>query len=100
MFGDPVHQMLIVFPLGLLAMATVFDVIRLATGSSALAIASYYMIAAGVISGLWWSWLCSRRAGSSGATIRLAQRCSCSCWLSPTPCWHSWDGAVGMMGKA
>lgn len=52
LFGHPVHQMLIVFPLGLLAMATVFDVIRLATGSSALAIASYYMIAAGVISGL------------------------------------------------
>jgi len=52
LFGHPVHQMLIVFPLGLLAMATVFDVIRLATGSGALAIASYYMIAAGVISGL------------------------------------------------
>jgi uncharacterized membrane protein len=52
LFGHPVHQMLIVFPLGLLAMATVFDVIRLVPGSSALAIASYYMIAAGVISGL------------------------------------------------
>src|SRR5215510_8210399 len=52
LFGHPVHQTLIVFPLGLLAIATVFDVIRLATGSSALAIASYYMIAAGVISGL------------------------------------------------
>ena len=52
LFGHPVHQMLIVFPLGLLAMATVFDVIRLATGSSALGVASYYMIAAGVVSGL------------------------------------------------
>jgi uncharacterized membrane protein len=52
LFGHPVHQMLIVFPLGLLAMATIFDAIRLGTGSSALAITSYYMIAAGVISGL------------------------------------------------
>lgn len=52
LFGHPVHQMLIVFPLGLLATAVIFDVIRLATGSAGLGTASYYMIAAGVISGL------------------------------------------------
>ena len=51
LFGHPIHQMLIVFPLGLLAMAVIFDVIRLAAGTM-LGIPSYYMIAAGVISGL------------------------------------------------
>jgi uncharacterized membrane protein len=52
LFGHPVHQMLIVFPLGLLAMATIFDVVRLVTGKAVLGIASYYMIGAGVLSGL------------------------------------------------
>ncbi len=52
LFGHPVHQMLIVFPLGLLGMAVIFDIIRLASGASGLAVASYYMIAAGVITGL------------------------------------------------
>ena len=50
--GHPVHQMLIVFPLGLLGCAVVFDVLAMVTGSTGLASASYYMIAAGVISGL------------------------------------------------
>lgn len=52
LLGHPIHQMLIVFPLGLLGMAVVFDVIRLFTGSDGLGLASYYMIIAGVISGL------------------------------------------------
>jgi uncharacterized membrane protein len=49
--GHPVHQMLIVFPLGLLATAVVFDFIALARGMSALYIASYWMIGAGVLTG-------------------------------------------------
>ena len=52
LFGHPIHQMLIVFPLGLLGMAVIFDIIRLAFGATDLALASYYMIAAGVITGL------------------------------------------------
>ncbi len=51
LFGHPIHQMLIVFPLGLLAMAVIFDVIRLVAGTP-LGLPAYYMIAAGVISGL------------------------------------------------
>ena len=51
LFGHPIHQMLIVFPLGLLAMAVIFDIIRLIAGTP-LGLPSYYMIAAGVISGL------------------------------------------------
>src|SRR3954467_5861183 len=50
--GHPIHQQLIVFPLGLLATAVVFDVIRLFADNDGFATASYYMIAAGVLSGL------------------------------------------------
>jgi uncharacterized membrane protein len=55
--------MLIVFPLGLLGMAAVFDLIYLATGTEDLTTASYWMIAAGVVAGLLaavfglWDWL-------------------------------------------
>ena len=50
--GHPLHQMLIVFPLGLLATAVVFDVIFAVTDDPTWAQASYYMIGAGVITGL------------------------------------------------
>lgn len=52
LFGHPIHPMLVVFPLGLLGMAVIFDVIRLLGGAAGLAVASYYMIAAGVVTGL------------------------------------------------
>jgi uncharacterized membrane protein len=52
LFGHPIHQMLIVFPLGLLATALVFDAIQLATGNGFWSQLSYWMIAAGVLSGL------------------------------------------------
>jgi uncharacterized membrane protein len=50
--GHPIHQQLVVFPLGLLATAVVFDVLRLITDNDEFATASWYMIAAGVLSGL------------------------------------------------
>jgi uncharacterized membrane protein len=50
--GHAIHQQLIVFPLGLLATAAVFDVLALITDADGFATASYYMIAAGVLSGL------------------------------------------------
>ena len=50
--GHPVHQMLIVFPLGLLATAVVFDVIYLVTDNALWTQAAFYMIGAGVITGL------------------------------------------------
>lgn len=53
LFGHPIHQMLIVFPLGVLAMALFFDVIALFLDRhQGLFSASYYMIAAGVATGL------------------------------------------------
>jgi uncharacterized membrane protein len=53
LFGHPIHQMLIVFPLGLLATALFFDLIALALDRhQGLFTASYYMIAAGIVTGL------------------------------------------------
>ena len=52
LFGHPIHQMLIVFPLGLLATSIFFDVIALAADHPGLSQASYYMIAAGVVTAL------------------------------------------------
>lgn len=50
--GHSVHQMLIVFPLGLLGAAVVFDVIYLATAGDAFGVAAYWMMAAGLVGGV------------------------------------------------
>ena len=50
--GHPIHQQLVVFPLGLLATAVVFDILGMVTDAEGFATASFYMIAAGVVSGL------------------------------------------------
>jgi uncharacterized membrane protein len=52
LLGHPIHQMLIVFPLGLLAMAVVFDVFAMVLGNGYWSEIAYWMIAAGVVTGL------------------------------------------------
>jgi uncharacterized membrane protein len=52
LLGHPIHQMLIVFPLGLLVTAVVFDIIYLINDNGAWSDRAYYMIAAGIIGGL------------------------------------------------
>jgi len=52
LFGHPVHPMLVVFPIGLLATSVIFDIIFLATANPVLAAVSFYMIAAGAVGGL------------------------------------------------
>lgn len=52
LFGHPVHPMLIVFPLGLLGAAVVFDVIRMATGNGYWSEIAFWMIAGGIVTGL------------------------------------------------
>ena len=52
LFGHPVHPMLVVFPLGLLATAVIFDLLYLIFDNRLLPTASYYMIAAGLLGGL------------------------------------------------
>jgi uncharacterized membrane protein len=61
--GHPVHPMLIVFPLGLLATAVIFDIIYLVSDNSQWTVVAYYMIGAGIIGGLaaavfgWLDWI-------------------------------------------
>jgi uncharacterized membrane protein len=50
--GHPAHQILIVFPLGLLITAVVFDGIHRATGDGQFANIAFWMIVSGVIGGL------------------------------------------------
>jgi uncharacterized membrane protein len=52
LFGHPIHQMLIVFPLGLLATAFFFDIAFLIVHHGELAVVADWMIFAGVIGGL------------------------------------------------
>jgi uncharacterized membrane protein len=52
LFGHPIHQMLIVFPLGLLGMAVVFDLLAIAIHQGYWSEIAYWMIAAGIVTGL------------------------------------------------
>jgi uncharacterized membrane protein len=77
LLGHAAHAILIVFPLGLLATAVIFDVIYLFTNNPNLALVSFWMIAAGVVGGFvaapfgWWDWLAipnNTRAKAVGLT--------------------------------
>ena len=50
--GHAAHPILIVFPLGLLATAVIFDTIRLVTGDPKWSDVAFYMIGAGIVGGL------------------------------------------------
>lgn len=52
LFGHPIHQMLIVFPLGLLATSFIFDLVYLATDNTRWADISFWMMASGIVGGL------------------------------------------------
>lgn len=73
--GHSAHQILIVFPLGLLATAMIFDLIFAGTRNLAMAQVSYWVMAAGIVGGLvaapfglidWWSIPAGTRAASVG----------------------------------
>jgi uncharacterized membrane protein len=61
--GHPVHPMLVVFPLGLLGTAVIFDIIYLISDNSQWTVAAHYMIGAGLLGGLaaalfgWLDWV-------------------------------------------
>lgn len=78
--GHAAHPILIVFPLGLLATAVVFDIIHITVGSSQISLAAYWMITAGLVGGLvaaipgWIDWFAipkGTRAWSVGLTHGL-----------------------------
>jgi len=52
LFGHAIHPILIVYPLGLLSAAVIFDVIYLVSGNPTWTTVSFWMIAAGIVGGL------------------------------------------------
>src|SRR5947209_15336590 len=73
--GHPIHPMLIVFPLGLLAASLGFDVGYLTTGNPEFATVSFWLISAGILGGLlsavfgaidWWAIPSKTRAKTIG----------------------------------
>ena len=52
LFGHPIHQVLIVFPLGLLATGVIFDLVYLITDNLTMATVAFWMITSGIIGGL------------------------------------------------
>src|SRR5919206_2101057 len=75
LLGHPIHPMLIVFPLGLLATAVAFDIVGLSKGDASWFGISFWMIAAGIIGGLlsagfglvdWWAIPSGTRAKAIG----------------------------------
>lgn len=51
LLGHPIHPMLVVFPLGLLATSLIFDIAYLVSGNGRWADIAFWMITAGVIGG-------------------------------------------------
>jgi uncharacterized membrane protein len=51
LLGHPIHQMLIVFPLGLLATGVIFDILHLATDNSRWSEIAFWTMTAGVAGG-------------------------------------------------
>jgi uncharacterized membrane protein len=52
LLGHPIHQMLIVFPLGLLATALAFDIVSLMTATGYWSEIAFWLIVAGLVGGL------------------------------------------------
>ncbi|HZH34311.1 MAG TPA: DUF2231 domain-containing protein [Pyrinomonadaceae bacterium] len=50
--GHPIHQMLIVFPLGLLSTSVIFDLVYWFTNNATFSEVAFWMLLAGVIGGL------------------------------------------------
>ena len=76
LFGHAIHPLLIVFPLGLLAAAVIFDIVNLITGSSVFGAVAYWMMTAGLIGGVlatpfgWYDWF-AIPAGTRAKSIGL-----------------------------
>jgi len=51
-FGHALHPILVVFPLGLLATAVVFDLIYLASHQLIMTVVAFWMIVSGIVGGL------------------------------------------------
>jgi uncharacterized membrane protein len=76
LLGHSIHQQLIVFPLGLLGTAVIFDIIFLLTAQPTMAVVSFWMMVAGLVGGFlaapfgWIDWLAIPR-GTRAKAIGL-----------------------------
>jgi uncharacterized membrane protein len=52
LLGHAIHPILIVFPLGLLGAAVIFDIVHMIQGTAVFAVVTYWMLVGGLISGL------------------------------------------------
>ena len=52
LLGHPLHPMLVVYPLGLLSTAVIFDLLSMWLNNAVFPVVSYWMITAGLIGGL------------------------------------------------
>ena len=52
LLGHSLHPMLVTFPIGLLALVPIFDIVQLVTGSVTFGQVSYWMLLCGLIGGL------------------------------------------------
>lgn len=52
LLGHPIHQMLVVIPVGLLLASVVFDLIATAGGGRDMAVVSFWMLSSGLLGGL------------------------------------------------
>ncbi|MDR7320394.1 MULTISPECIES: DUF2231 domain-containing protein [Catenuloplanes] len=74
--GHPVHQMVIVFPLGLLVTGAIFDLVRLVTGNEIFGQVGFWNITAGLVGAIvaavtgWLDWT-SIPAGTRAKRIGL-----------------------------
>ena len=115
LFGHPVHQMLIVFPLGLLSTAVIFDLIHLITSNPMWSVMAYWVIAVGIIGGLcaalfgaidWWGIPSGTRAHALGIWHGLGNVCVVALffvsWLlrRPNPGAPSTIAVLFMLGGA
>lgn len=88
LLGHSLHQMLIVFPLGLLATAAFFDAVSIWRGNAHWFISAFWMIAVGLLSGLIAAafgtidWL-AIPVGTRAKAVRIAARnCQRNCDLA------------------
>jgi len=81
LLGHRVHPMLVLFPVGLLGCSVIFDIVRLASRNPAFGDVSYWLLPAGIFTGLaaavfgFWDWTrvpAHTRAKSVGVRHALA----------------------------
>jgi uncharacterized membrane protein len=91
-----IHTMLIVIPLGLLAVSVLFDIAYLATHEAAFATIAFWDMLAGIIGGLaaavfgFWDWLTIQ----SGTRAKRIGACTGSIWSS----WSASSPRAGSSG--